>query len=143
MLKIKIKKLYKDSKLPIKGSEKAACWDVYCHSMEVKENGKVYCKIGLAMQPPEGYKIVIVPRSNLTKHYWIINNSPIQGDEDYTGEYQIRFTPLLEKTNFPYKVGERIAQMYIEKVNNFEFEEVNELDQTERGSGGFGSSGLK
>ena len=83
MLKIKIKKLYKDSKLPIKGSEKAACWDVYCHSMEVKENGKVYCKIGLAMQPPEGYKIVIVPRSNLTKHYWIINNSPIQGDEDY------------------------------------------------------------
>ena len=56
---------------------------------------------------------------------------------------KIIFTPLLEKTNFPYKVGERIAQMYIEKVNNFEFEEVNELDQTERGSGGFGSSGLK
>ena len=47
-----------------------------------------------------------------------------------------------EYDEFPYKVGERVAQMYIEKVNEFEFEEVKELVNTTRGTGGFGSTGV-
>jgi dUTPase len=86
----------------------------------------------------------------------VLQNSPCLGDEDYTGEYVLKFRciptlgglssftgniSLYPGEEFPYKPGDRIAQMYLEEVIPIEFEEVEELSNTERGDGGFGSTG--
>jgi len=141
-LKVKIKKLYKDSKLPIKGSEEAACYDVYANSVE-SGGGQATYRLGFSTEIPKGWKAIIVPRSNLTKHRWVMINSPAQIDSDYRGEWMIKMTAIEQDLQpIPYKVGERIAQMYFERVNEVEFEEVEELELTSRGDGGFGSTGI-
>ena len=147
-LKVKFKKINADAKLPVKGSLEAACYDVYAHSI-TETNGKVKVGLGFKTEIPKGYKGIIVPRSNLTKHYWVLNHSFGVVDSDYRGEWMAIFTsiygaPFLnEYQPFPYKIGERVAQIYFEKVVDVEFEEVEHLDSSERGEGGFGSTGKK
>ena len=146
-LKVKFKKVDADAKLPVKGSLEAACYDVYAHSI-TETNGKVKVGLGFKTEIPKGYKGIIVPRSNLTKHYWVLNHSFGVVDSDYRGEWMAIFTsiygaPFLnEYQPFPYKIGERVAQIYFEKVLDVEFEEVEHLDSSERGEGGFGSTGV-
>ena len=146
-LKVKFKKVDADAKLPVKGSLEAACYDVYAHSI-TETNGKVKVGLGFKTEIPKSYKGIIVPRSNLTKHYWVLNNSFGVIDSDYRGEWMAIFTsiygaPFLnEYQPFPYKIGERVAQIYFEKVVDVEFEEVEHLDSSERGEGGFGSTGV-
>jgi dUTP pyrophosphatase len=148
MLKVKFKKLYADAKLPIKGSLHAACFDVYAQSVTYNEKfpTKRYVGLGFATEIPEGYRGVIVPRSNLTKHNWVMNNSIGIIDSDYRGEWMAVFTNITDNAwlyPFPYEAGERVAQIYFEKIENVEFEEVDSLNESERGEGGFGSTGTK
>ena len=150
---VKIKKLVENAVIPKKTTELAAGHDVTVTEIIQESQDFVICKLGFALIPPSGYKVVLVPRSSLTKTQWILQNSPGQGDEDYRGEYQFRFRALpigvnqkmsgftLLYPDFPYNVGDRIGQMFIEKVNNFEFQEVQELSATERNTGGYGSTG--
>lgn len=148
---VKIKKLHENAVIPKKATELAAGHDVTVTEIIQEADDFVICKLGFALTPPPGYKVVLVPRSSLTKTKWILQNSPGQGDEDYRGEYQFRFRALpstakynngtLIYQDFPYKVGDRIGQMFIEKVIDFEFEEVEELSVTERNTGGYGSTG--
>lgn len=158
-LKVKIKKLHKDAVIPKKATQLAAGHDVIVTEIIQEADDFVICKLGFALTPPSGYKIVLVPRSSLTKTKWVLQNSPGQGDEDFTGEYQYRFRAIpedieqknygplldncwkLEYPLFPYNLGDRIGQIFLEEVINFEFEEVEELSTTERGEGGFGSTG--
>lgn len=142
MLKVKFKKLHEDVKLPVKGSPHAACFDVYAHSITFRDNGKVTVGLGFSTEIPEGWKGVIVPRSNLTKHYWVINNSMGVIDSDYRGEWMVIFTKVDLNFGFPYTVGDRVAQIYFEPVHQVEFEEVDNLSSSERGEGGFGSTGI-
>lgn len=151
---VKIKKFRENARVPEKMSDLAAGYDLYVSEIEDTEPGFAICKLGIGMTPPKGYKIVFVPRSSITKTKWILQNSPTQGDEDFVGEYQLRLRAIpsmhvnsfkntyLGYEPFPYKVGDRIGQMFIEKVIDFTFEEVEELEDTERGAGGFGSSGV-
>jgi dUTP pyrophosphatase len=151
-MNIKIVKLEPGNKLPVKMSPKAGAWDVFGTEI-IRESDNYYrCKLGLKMTPPPGYRIVFVPRSSITRTQWILQNSPATGDEDFTGEYELRFKCIpytstesaykgTSYEKFPFKVGDRIAQMYLEKVEEFEFQEVNSLDETDRGKGGFGSTG--
>lgn len=151
-MQVKIKLLREEAKMPILGSKNAACYDVYASVIQTHPTDafKVVVKLGFATEIPQGYKGVIVPRSNLTKYNWVISNSPAQIDEDYRGEWIIIFTcinsyllkpqELLE--SFPYNVGDRVAQIYFEKVNPIEFIATDTLDNTERGTGGFGSTGV-
>lgn len=150
MLKLKIELVHPNAKIPIKASEKAACWDVFAADI-IKQSDNFYIvDLGFKLQPPPGYKIVLVPRSSITKTYLIQQNSPGQGDEDYTGTYQYRFRclpetafhPHLTYLKFPYEIGDRIGQIYLEKVIDFEFEE-GIVENTERGAGGFGSTGIR
>lgn len=174
-MKVQFKKLHENAKVPVRGSQLAGGWDVTCTRIEEKDD-TVICYLGFAVAIPEGYKLTIVPRSNLTKHKWILNNSPVLVDSDYRGEIQLRFKPIptgfeflhlaeencfepfykshltinhlessvcFDNDPFPYEVGDRIAQCYLEEVIPIEFEEVNELDETLRGEGGFGSTGMK
>jgi len=142
MLQVKFKKLHADAKLPIKGSEHAACFDVYATSIEKSGPCKTTVGLGFATEIPTGWKGVIVPRSNLTKHHWTVVNSPGQIDSDYRGEWKVIFSSTRENVIFPYGVGERVAQIFFEQVNTVEFIEVDELDSSNRGEGGFGSTGL-
>jgi dUTP pyrophosphatase len=142
-LQVKFKKLNNSTKLPVKGSLEAACFDVYANSITFK-NGKAVYGLGFATDIPKGYRGVLIPRSNLSKHPWVMANSMGIIDSDYRGEWMMVLAPLngeLTETALPYGVGDRCAQIYFEPVLDVEFQTVDELDSSIRGSGGFGSTG--
>ena len=153
MIDIKIKKLHPDAVIPKQASELAGGWDVTCTELIQEADDFVICKLGFALQPPPNYKITLVPRSSITKTHWLLQNSPGLGDPDYLGEYQYRFRCIptssskfngdleLYYNEFPYKIGDRIGQLYLEEIIPINFVEVKELSSTERGENGFGSSG--
>jgi len=151
-MKIRFKKLHENATTPKQATRLSGGWDVIVTEIVQEADDFVICKLGFALGIPEGYKLTLVPRSSLTKTTWILQNSPGLGDCDYTGEYQFRFraiptgfdtyTGLPMYTNFPFSEGERIGQVYLEEVIPMEFQEVDELRVTDRGDGGFGSTGL-
>lgn len=156
-MKIKIKKLHPQAKIPLKTTKDAACADVY--ATEIIDNSNfVTIKLGFSTEIPKGYKGIIVPRSSFTQKGWVMQNSPAQIDSDYRGEWMIKFEGIHRysindyefeeveyhsEISFPYKIGDRVAQIFFEKVVDYEFEEVEELVVSERGEGGFGSTGVK
>lgn len=96
---------------------------------------------GLFIELPEGYEAQIRPRSGLAaKHGVSVTNSPGTIDADYRGEIKVLLVNL-SKEPFTINPGERIAQMVIARHEKVEWEEVEVLDETERGDGGFGSTG--
>ena len=156
-MKIRFKKLVPEAVVPVQASAGAANFDFVCTSVEKREGfeNKYILHFGIAAEVPEGYKMVIAPRSSITGTEAIMQNSPGQVDSDYRGEVQLRITMLptgikhvtelgwtilpLDYPPCPFKVGERVAQGWIEKVIPVEFEEAEELSETSRGTGGFGS----
>jgi dUTP pyrophosphatase len=150
-MKIKIKKLHPNVIIPKIMTEGAACCDVVATKIEHLSNSKVVVRLGFSTEIPKGYKACIAPRSSFTHKGWVMANSPAQIDSDYRGEWVIKFDSTsfhnLDGTKavytpFPYVAGDRVAQIWIERVIPFEFEEVGELSSTERGEGGFGSTNI-
>lgn len=100
-------------------------------------------KTGLFMALPAGYEAQVRPRSGLAlKHGITVLNSPGTIDADYRGEIGVLLVNLSDK-DFTINDGERIAQMVIAKHETVEFVAVDELDETERGAGGYGHTGVK
>ncbi len=98
---------------------------------------------GLFIELPAGYEAQVRPRSGLAaKHGITVCNSPGTIDADYRGEIKVILVNL-SKEKFVINPGERIAQMVIAKYEKIEWEEVEQLGETERGAGGFGSTGVK
>lgn len=98
---------------------------------------------GIFMALPEGYEAQVRPRSGLAlKHGITVLNSPGTIDADYRGELGVLLINL-STVDFTITAGERIAQMVIARHEQGEFEVVEELDQTERGAGGYGHTGVK
>ena len=96
---------------------------------------------GLYIALPEGYEAQIRPRSGLAaKHGVTVCNSPGTVDADYRGEIKVILVNL-SKEKFVINPGERIAQMVVARYEKVEWDEVEVLDETERGEGGFGSTG--
>lgn len=98
---------------------------------------------GLYIALPPGYEAQVRPRSGLAfKHGITVLNSPGTIDADYRGEIGVL---LVNLSNEPFVIteGERIAQMVIARHEQGQFEEVDQLDQTERGEGGYGHTGVK
>lgn len=152
-MKVRYKKMRDNAVLPKAATAMSGGLDLTAAHIEDGETpDEVIVYLGLAMQPPEGYMIRFSPRSSFTKHRWVLQNSPTLGDADFTGEYRLRFRalsmaevlPTGEVTNvvdeFPYKVGDRVAQMWLEKIIPVEFEEGELKNLTDR-VGGFGSTG--
>lgn len=154
-MQVKFQKRHELAQLPKRATELAGGWDVIATEIIQESPDFVICKLGFSLQPPPNYKITLVPRSSLTKTKWIVQNSPGLGDADYLGEYQFRFRcipsidysfvnpdflDLFMYEDFPYKVGDRIGQIYVEEVIPIEFKIVKELELTKRGEGGFGST---
>lgn len=98
---------------------------------------------GLFIELPEGYEMQVRPRSGLAaKHGLSLVNAPGTIDPDYRGEIKVI---LVNLSNTPYelKPGERVAQLVVSQFTRVEWEPVEALGETERGTGGFGSTGVK
>ena len=96
---------------------------------------------GLFVELPEGYEMQIRPRSGLAaKHGITVLNSPGTIDADYRGEIKVILVNL-SNTPFTIEPGERIAQMIVARYEQVECQAVESLSETERGAGGFGSTG--
>lgn len=134
-------KLIGDGRMPTKGTEDAACYDCYARCDCAVTNHTMIIPLGFAIEIPKGYHAKIFPRSStgLKTNVRMANSVGII-DSDYRGEVGFIAEAKYNGYNFIHK-GERIAQMLIEKNVDVEFVQVEELSDTERGEGGFGSSG--
>ena len=131
--------------VPTYAKQGDAGMDLTATSKTTDKYGNVVYGTGLAMEIPEGYVGLIFPRSSNSKKDLYLTNHVGVVDSGYRGEIMFKFKPT--KENKPlmdletYHVGERVGQMIIMPYPQIEFNEVDELSDTERGSGGFGSSG--
>tara|TARA_B100000767_G_scaffold98895_1_gene94810 strand:- start:4073 stop:4522 length:450 start_codon:yes stop_codon:yes gene_type:complete len=143
-LTIEFAKLSQDAKLPTQGSPQAAGWDLYALEETIVERRKSsMIKTGLAVAIPEGWEGQIRCRSSLGKKGMIMPNGIGTIDSDYRGELMVLATWIGEGDSFIVSKGERVAQLLfapVPKVTIVETEYEN-LGDTERGKGGFGSSG--
>ena len=87
---VKFKKLHPNAVIPKQATELAGGWDVTCTEIVQESPDFTICKLGFALQPPAGYRVILVPRSSFTKTKWIMQNAPGCADADYLGEYQYR-----------------------------------------------------
>lgn len=138
-LVVKYVKFANNAMEPSKAHPSDGGWDLYASDI-VYEGSTVLVKLGFGMSLPDGWRARIAPRSSFTKYGWALTNSPALIDSSYRGEVMLRFTSISEQ-DFPYSVGDRVAQMTFEEVHDVVWENVDQLEETKRGAGGFGSSG--
>ena len=143
-MKVKIKKLSENAVLPHRGSKAAAGYDLYACLSEpvtVRPHETAMISTGLSMAIPEGYFGAVVARSGLASREGLRPANCIGVcDSDYRGEIIVALHNDSEEERC-VAPGERIAQLVILPFLSADFEECDELDATERGSGGFGSTG--
>ena len=143
-MNIQVKKLKENAKIPTRGSEQAAGYDLYAcidESVTIKPHETEKIGTGLAIAVPDGYFGAIFARSGLAAKQGLRPSNCVGvADSDYRGEYIVAMhnDSDSEKTVEPF---ERIAQLVVMPYLPVEFEEVRELSETQRGAGGFGSTG--
>jgi dUTP pyrophosphatase len=139
-LKLEVKRLTPAATVPTKGSEEAAGFDLYASENSFILSGRrKIISTGISVKIPKGYYGRMAPRSGLAAKNGIDVLAGVI-DSDYRGELKVILYNTEYKT-FQVHAGDRIAQLIIEKIAHPVIEEVNELDRTERGAGGFGSTG--
>lgn len=136
-LNVKIKRLSSTAKLPTKAHATDAGYDLYASSCHY-EDGMLHYGTGVAVEIPAGYVGLVFPRSSIANTHLTLSNSVGVIDSGYRGEIKAKFRKGGSKG---YKVGERIAQLIIMPYPEVTFEEVDELSESDRGTGGYGSSG--
>lgn len=145
-MKLKIKKVRENAKIPTRGTSGAAGFDLYAcitEPLTLKKGDTALIPTGISIAVPEGYAAFIHSRSGLSiKRGICLLNSVGVIDSDYRGEIRVG---VIKATDEPYTIepNERIAQMVIKPVEIPELIETDELDSTDRGEGGFGSTGTK
>lgn len=142
-MKVKIKKLVPEAVIPTYSTQGDAGMDLVAVSAvpnaAMMGNRSMYTYgTGLAFEIPEGYVGLIFPRSSVFRKEMLLTNSVGVIDSGYRGEVKANF---YGSAHNHYRVGDRIAQMIIIPYPTIEFEEVDTLSETNRGSGGFGSTG--
>ena len=146
MTKIQIKKLSNSVLIPKYETEGSSGMDIAAHITDniiINPGDKALVSTGFSMAIPRGYEIQIRPRSGLAaKKNITVLNTPGTIDADYRGEIKVILINL-GKEKFIIENGDRIAQMVVCPVVQVNLEEVKELSGTERGTGGFGSTGAK
>lgn len=141
---VQFARTHDDAKIPTRGSENAAGWDLYAleeSSVDFRKSVKV--RTGLHVAIPEGFEGQVRARSSLGAKGLILPHSIGTIDSDYRGELFVLMTWIGDSDSYTIKSGERIAQLLISPVPEVSFKEVGleELSETARGSGGFGSTG--
>lgn len=143
---IKIVKLNKDLPTPFYQTEQSAGMDLYANITEsiiIQPTHRTLIPTGIKVQLPHYLEMQIRPRSGLAfKHGITVLNSPGTIDADYRGEIGVILINH-SKENFVVNHGDRIAQAVINEIKQVNIIEVEDLDETERGDGGFGHTGKK
>lgn len=146
-MKVNIKKLHPDAKIPKYAKSGDAGLDLTAVSYEFDNHGCYVYGTGLSFEIPEGYVMLLFPRSSISKTDLMLCNAVGVVDSGYRGEVTFKFAEVGRgnecwNPHEEYKVGDRIGQAIILPYPQIEFQEVyNELSTTERGSGGYGSTG--
>ena len=138
-LRVKIQKLHKDAVIPKYAQKGDAGLDLTITEMEYIDQTHIRYKFGIAVKIPDGYVGLIFPRSSIYKQGQLLSNSVGVIDSGYTGE--LMAVMLGNNRDIAYKVGARAVQLLIIPYPQIDFELVDKLPNTERGSGGYGSSG--
>eukprot|EP00347_Sterkiella_histriomuscorum_P000428 403375901 len=140
--KLRVKKLDEKAFIPVKGSEHAAGYDLFSiENTVVPAKQKKLIATGIAMQIPIGNYGRIAPRSGLAAKNFIDVGAGVI-DADYRGEVKVLLFNFSD-VDFQVSVGDRVAQLIIEKYTRTDIEETDDLDSSVRGDGGFGSTGVK
>jgi len=143
MLEIKVKRLDPDLPIPRKATDGSSGFDIYSRVDQIINPGEFKgIPAGIVLEIPKGYEVQVRPRSGLAlKHGIGILNSPGTIDSDYRGEVVVILFNL-SKEPFGVKKGDRIAQIVPVKLPEVKLVEADNLTETSRGSGGFGSTGV-
>ena len=146
MTEILIKRLSKNISLPKYETSNSSGMDLAANienSIDIKPKETVIIPTGISLSIPKNFEVQIRPRSGLAaKNQISVLNTPGTIDADFRGELKVILINLGNKT-FTVKDGERIAQMVLCPIAKAELKEVDNLDLTDRGAGGFGSTGVK
>jgi dUTP pyrophosphatase len=155
-MKVNIKKLHPDAVIPKYAKDGDAGMDLTATSKKIDEYGNASYGTGLAIEIPIGYVGLIFPRSSVCKYTLSLSNAVGVIDSGYRGEISCKFKPTPQLLlpinplsflrepliyNETYDLGDRIAQIIIMPIPSVTFNEVDELSDTDRGDGGYGSSG--
>jgi dUTP pyrophosphatase len=142
-MKVRIKRLNENAVIPSYAKDGDAGMDLVATSIISTTSTQITYGIGLALEIPKGFVGLIFPRSSVRKTRLMLSNCVGVVDSGYRGELQATFNKINNDSvsENDYKVGDRIAQIMIIPYPPIEFDEVAELSDTERGDGGFGSTG--
>jgi len=156
MIEIKFKKLHPNARIPQHATLGSACADIYAvEDVRINPGQTVAVRTGLSVEFSDSYEIQIRPRSGLAMKEGIsVLNTPGCIDSDFRGEIKVILHNFNLQENFScdqgccgtdnsflVRAGDRIAQMSVAPIIKFKTVEVTELSETERGTGGFGSTG--
>ena len=141
-MKVKFKKVHENAVTPEYSTDGAAAVDLVATTerVDIHDNYLEY-GTGLALEIPKGFVGKIYPRSSNCKKGILLSNSVGIIDSDYRGELLVRFKNLGTAGVKKYNIGDRIAQLIVEPIEKINFAEAEELSDTERAEGGFGSTG--
>ena len=140
-LKVKIKMLHPDASIPLYAEVGDACMDLYATEIIKDEYENYVCYTGIAIEIPPGYVGLLFPRSSVSKTSMTLANSVGVIDSGYRGEIMLKYRQTGDIDRI-YNTGDRVGQLMIISYPRVEFNEVAELSTTDRGEGGFGSTGL-
>lgn len=166
-MEVKIKKIHENAVIPSYSKDGDAALDLTATSKEYDSDGNVVYGVGLAFEIPKGYVGLLFPRSSNAKKDLLLSNSVGILDSGYRGEVMFKFKQSFRIVDFftlikirlgfkkskfykkvsctnlsnNYNIGDRIGQIIILPYPQIEFKEVEELTETERGKGGYGSTG--
>lgn len=152
---VKVKRLSGDAVVPTKAHPTDAGFDLTAVSKRVDDDGNIVYGFGLAFEIPEGHVGLIFPRSSVARQDLLLSNSVGVIDSHYRGEVTAKFKRCVKIRDYgfeihaearlnryrEYGVGERIAQLVVIPIPEVTLEESEVLSDTDRGTGGYGSSG--
>lgn len=139
-MQIKIKKIHPDAQIPKHAHSDDAGMDLFAiDAFEMSPQERKSIPIGIAIEIPEGYVGLIWDKSGLSHKYGLKNFGGVI-DSGYRGEIHVGLMNLSNE-KFKFEKGHKVAQLLIQKVEHIDFEEVEELSETKRGEGRFGSTG--
>jgi dUTP pyrophosphatase len=143
-MQVKIKKLKPNAVIPTYAKDGDAGMDLVATSVISETHTQITYGLGIALEIPNGFVGLVFPRSSIRKTRLQLSNSVGVIDSGYRGELQATFNKIIttiENQKNDYKVGDRVAQIMIIPHPSIDFQEVEYLSNTQRGEGGFGSTG--
>lgn len=141
MISVRFKKTHPDAVTPKYSLDGDACLDLCAVSKSEDDEGNVIFNTGIALEIPTGHVGLLFPRSSITKTELFLGNSVGVIDSNYRGDVIFKFTRTHSRGTRSYQEGDKIGQLLIIEQPKILLEEVSDLSSSNRGEGGFGSTG--